>query len=197
MRRLVIAIDCDDVLIETTQYIVESYNRLYKTSVTLSRAYESGNDEWGVADKADLLKRLSDIQLSDEYAVIEPIEEAIHAVKKLARHHELHLVTARHHSVEALTLKMLDVFLPGVFTSVEHVGQDRPKGEICRLIGSDILVDDNAKHLVSALEHGMPAGGAIHFGDYAWNRHDAASDSFVSCASWDDVMREVQKIAGQ
>lgn len=196
-RRLVIAIDCDDVLIPSTEYIVAAYNKLFGTSVTVARAHESGNDQWGTTDSALVMKRLSEIQLSEGYATQEPLDEAIIAVRALAADHELHLVTARDKQVEAVTLAMLDQYLHGCFSSVEHVGKDRSKGEVCRELRADVLIDDNTKHLVSALEQGLQVGGAIRFGDYQWNETVELPAGAVHCTTWADIQREVENIAGR
>lgn len=195
-HRLIIAIDCDDVLIPTTQYLVDNYNRQFGSSVTLARAHESGNDEWG-ADRATVFQRLADIQKGDEYARIEPHDEAIAAVRRLASHHELHLITAREPSVEAVTLAMLDQYLKGCFTSIEHVGNARSKGEVCRAVRADVLIDDNIKHLVSALECGVPFGGAIHFGDYPWNHVAVLPDGVAQCHTWQAVETEIAHFVGR
>ena len=114
----------------------------------------------------------------------------------MAVKHELHLITARPQSSEVITMAMLDNYLASCFQSVEHVGHDRSKGEICAQIGADVLIDDNMKHLVSALEHGVPANGALHFGDYPWNKQENLPDGVVKCLNWKQIMNEVTKIAG-
>lgn len=194
-KRLIIAIDCDDVLIETTEYIVDVYNRQYGTSVTLDRSHDQDNEQWGVADGEQLIQRFNEIQSTEEYAGLVPMPEALRAVKLLARDHELHLVTARHGSIEAITEAMLNEYLPGCFTSMEHVGRDRSKGEVCRQLKADILIDDSIRNLQSVLEHGLPAGGALHFGMYAWNRVNPLPEGVISCFDWETVEREVERIA--
>lgn len=194
-KRLIIAIDCDDVLIETTEYIVDAYNHQYGTSVTLDRSHDSGNEQWGVVED-ELLQRFNELQSTEEYARLLPMPEALRAVKQLARDHELHLVTARDGSIEAITEAMLNEYLPGCFTSMEHVGKERSKGEVCKQLGADILIDDNLRNLLSALESGLPAGGALHFGEYAWNRVEPLPEGAVACFDWAAVEREVARIAG-
>lgn len=196
-RRLVIAIDCDDVLIESTVFLVDAYNEKFGTMVTLEDAHSAGSGQWGTNDKGLILERLSAFQHTAEYAKITPIKEAVDAVRLLAKQHELHLVTARDKTVEKVTMTMLDEYLEGCFTTIEHVGKDRPKGEVCEEIGADVLIDDNLKHLVDALEHGMSPGGAIHFGQYPWNQSEGLPEGVVACYDWSAVLREVNNIAGR
>lgn len=196
-RRLVVAVDCDDVLIETTRFLVDDYNNKFSTKVELKDAHKPGNPDWGTDDYGLVLDRLSEIQNSKQYAEIEPITEAVNAIRRLAKDNELHLITARDGAVEVATMVMLDKYFADCFTSVEHVGKTCSKGEVCRQIKADVLVDDNVRHLLSALEFGMPSGGALHFGNYAWNQLNDPVDGVVECHDWESVEREVQKIAGR
>ena len=194
-KRLIIAIDCDDVLIETTEYIVEAYNSQFGTSVTLDRSHEPGNEQWETPDDKTLLLRFNELQSTEEYARLLPMPEALRVVKQLAREHELHLVTARDGAIEAITEAMLSEYLPGCFTSMEHVGRDRSKGEVCQQLKADILIDDSIRNLLSVLEYGLPAGGALHFGEYAWNKVEPLPEGVVTCSDWEAVEREVERIA--
>lgn len=195
-RRLVIAVDCDDVLLETTPFLVKEYNHKFGTKVILGHAHMTSNPEWGTDDNDLILDRLSEIQNSKEYGEIKPIAEAVGAIQRLAKDNELHLITARSGSVEVATMVMLDKYFTGCFTSVEHVGRVRSKGEVCRQIKADVLIDDSISHLLSALEYGMPNGGALNFGNYIWNQLDSPIEGVVECYDWDAVEREVDKIAG-
>lgn len=194
-RRLVIAVDCDDVLIETTCFLVEAYNKEFGTDVTLERAHRPNNAEWGTDDDELVLNRLSNLQQTDEYAGLKPIAEAVAAVRRLTETHELHLITARNSSVEAVTMAMLNKYLAGCFTTIEHVGKTRSKGEVCHRIGADVLIDDNIHYLMSAIENGLPFGGALHFGYYPWNQLDKPVEGVIECRDWEAVEREVLQIA--
>jgi 5'(3')-deoxyribonucleotidase len=193
-RRLVIAVDCDDVLIETTRFLVKDYNNKFSTNVTLGDAHKPNNPDWGTDDNGLILDRLSEIQNSKEYAEIKPITEAINAIHRLVKDNELHLITARDGSVEVATMAMLDKYFSGCFKSVEHVGKARSKGEVCHQIKVDVLIDDNIRNLLSALDYGMPSGGAFHFGNYIWNQLDNPIEDVIECPNWGAVEREVQKI---
>jgi hypothetical protein len=83
---------------------------------------------------------------------------------------------------------MLDEYFASCFTRVEHVGQTKTKGEVCREINADVLVDDNIKHLHSALEYGV--GSAVWFGNYAW-QEDAAPSDIIRCKDWPAVLEHI------
>ena len=148
MRQLVIAVDCDDVLVPSTQKIVALYNRQYGTNVQLDGAHVSKNPDWQ-ASREDIAERIYDIQLMNEYVEMLPFDDAIRCCRELMRNHELHLVTARPGRIMHTTLAMLEKYFPGV------------------------LIDDNYKHLVSARECGVDS--LVWFGDYPWQTQVDAS----------------------
>lgn len=192
-KQLVIAIDCDDVLINATDYIVAKYNKLYNTDVRVEDAHSSGNVQWQ-AEREEVFVRLNSIQKSDEYATIKPEAATVDAIKSLARDYELHLVTARPEEVMLVTRRMIDAYFPGCFTSLEHVGPDRSKGEVCKRLGAILLVDDNIRHLQDALDNGIQYG--LWFGNYPWQSESSPADGRIfRCESWSDVISGVSNIA--
>lgn len=115
-RRLVIVSDCDDVLIHATEYLVDTYNAMYGTEVTLAHAHDSTYDQWQT-ERFEVLRRLAEIQTTPEYAAIAPPAHTVAAVRRLAEQHDLHLVTARELSVAHVTEYMIDQYFPDCFVS--------------------------------------------------------------------------------
>lgn len=192
MKRLIIAIDCDDVLVPSTKQIVSIYNEQFGTSVSLEGAHASKNPAWR-ADRELIAERIYDIQMTDEYGGAPPFNDAISACRRLAQKHELHLVTARPERIMPVTLKMLDQYFENIFTEVRHVGMDGDKGEICRNLQADLLIDDSYKHLVAANECQIP--NLLWFGDYPWQTEVAGDLPIVRCKDWADVEKEINRIA--
>ena len=190
-KKLVVAIDCDDVLLPSMIRIVERYNVLYQTAVELEYAHTSAYPGWN-ADRDTIHGRILEIQTSPEYAVTPPFEDAIATVHRLAVEHELHLVTARPVTMMDVTNAMIETHFGECFVGVEHVGLDGSKGEICRRIAADVLVDDNLKHLVDAESSGTIHG--LWFGEYPWQQNDS-SDAAIRCADWMAVEKEIAHIA--
>jgi FMN phosphatase YigB (HAD superfamily) len=198
MRRLVIAIDCDDVLVSTGEMTIAAYNRKYGTKLTPEFYYDKATlATWGTDDDSLAIERVMEYERSPEYALIRPVQETVDVVNRLAALHELHLVTGRPDHLEEVTLGMLERYFSGCFTSVEHTNfyneKKRTKGEVCKLLGADILIDDHIGHGESVLVNGMKE--VIIFGDYPWNRHQALSAGMVRCFDWLGVEREINRIA--
>lgn len=191
MRRLVIAVDCDDVLLPSAEKIVELYNGKFGTSITLAESQSSSAD-WG-ASREEIGERIYDLQLTDEYLKVEPYQDAIEVCRRLAEAHDLHLVTARPGRIMATTIAMLETYFKGVFQEIEHVGIDGNKGETCRNLQADVLIDDNYKHLEAARACQIKNG--IWFGDYAWQDVGKSAKDTIRCKDWYEVEREIERIA--
>jgi hypothetical protein len=203
-RKLVIAIDCDDVLVSSVPSLLAGYNAMFGTRVRVEHFYEPATmDTWGTDDD-DLARRQFEQYLrSDEYSPAPPIVHATRAVEMLAKEHELHLITGRAEDRELETRGLVDRYFPGCFASIEHtnhyVSSDysvvtRSKGEVCRDIHADILVDDHIFHGREALEMGLER--ALLFGDYPWNQGELP-EGMQRCADWFQVLEEVRRIAGR
>lgn len=192
MKKLVIAVDCDDVLVPSTERVVGIYNARYGTSVKLAEAYLSANPDWQV-DREEALRRIYSIQLTPEYSQTAPFEDAINVCRRLADNHELHLVTARASEVMSVTMSMIDQYFPDVFAEIEHIGDNGNKGEICQKLSADVLIDDNLKHLETARACGV--ANLIWFGDYPWNKPDEQPEGIVRCSDWAEVEKEIERIA--
>ncbi len=207
MKRLVIAIDCDDVLTDTLPHVVRDYNKLYGTQVELKHMYNELQDTlevFGVKAAQEVIRRLHSLYRTDGYYQRLPlISGAQDAVTRLARSHELHIVTGRQSFLEAATRETADHHFPGMFNSIVHTNyyQDedekdavhRSKGDVCNDIGADILIDDHIAHALSVLEKGV--GTVLLFGEYPWNSGKKLQSGIVRCLDWGDVERNVNQIA--
>lgn len=204
-RRLVIAVDCDDVLIATARHILDDYNERFGTQVGSEHFYDTTDaslDVWGVATRGEAIERVYQFLQSDRHARIAPETDAIAAIKSLADQHELHLVSGRVDSLKPVTERMLQIYFPDCFRTIEHTNfivpldakvVRRSKGDICRSIEADILIDDHPHHATDALSANI--GKAILFGDYAWNRLDEIPERMVRCKDWPSVIKEINLYA--
>lgn len=199
MRRLVIAVDCDDVLIPTLEHTAAHCNRVYGTRLQLKDFYVPVKKEaWGTDDEQEVENRVRKYIGSEEFAQIKPFEDAIKSVAKLATLHELHLVTGRVTELESATKVLLDKYFTGCFTSIEHTNyfhqsKSRSKGEVCQQIGADVLVDDHIVHGESVLSNGVER--VIVFGNYPWNASDRLVEGMVRCNDWNAVEAEIERMS--
>lgn len=197
MRKLTIAIDCDDVLVPSAQWIVDEYKARYGVDVSLDNFYSNDPATWGVSKNQIAVKRVADILASDKYARLPPFPDAIEPVHRLSSYHDLYLVTGRTLRLESVTQLMIDTYFKGCFISMEHTSDfegGRSKGEVCRELGIDTLIDDHTEHIESVLTVGG-VREAIIFGQYPWNTHQQLTQGVVRCSDWAEVEREIERIA--
>jgi len=173
MKRLVIAIDCDDVIVPTAPMIIDHYNKTYGTNVELKDFYSNDLSAWGAESDQSAKDRVDLYLESVEYQNAEPFIEAIEAIRKLGEHHELHLVTGRADFLSAATEEMLSLHFPGLFKSLEFTnffGQNpRSKGDVCTQLSADYLIEDHLHHAKVVAECGTQV---LLFGEYPWNQTD-------------------------
>ncbi len=203
-EKLVIAVDCDDVLVPTAEAIVREYNILYDTTVKLDAFYDD-NDTWQAPSMEEAIRRVDKVLKAGMTDDILPIPEAVESITQLVkRGHELHLVTGRQDYMEPATRRLLSSYFPDMFRTIEHtnyyaasgsVAKRRTKGEVCRVIGANVLIDDHIVHGNDVLDAGV--ADVVVFGDYPWNRHQQLSRGMVRCISWAETLDEIDRIASR
>lgn len=197
MRKLTIAVDCDDTLFPTAKYFIDSYNKKFNANVDFEHQREPDYDGWGVSD-AELLRRLGMLQDAEEYHQIEMCDNAVRVLNNLRiKGHKLIVVTARKEHERPITESMIERDAPGVFDAIEFVGWYGSKHEALRKIGADVLVDDSIHHLNKALEEGvLNPGCALLFGDFPWSRTVSDAGSGIArCADWIEVEQGIERVA--
>lgn len=201
MKQLVIAVDCDDVIVETMPLVIQHYNQTYGTNLTLADAYTKDPTVWGVERYEDVVGRVN-AYMEEHAESLKPMQYAIDALVELSQRHELHLITGRADLLQEATEKWIEQHLPGLFTGIQltnYVVSDdqahtlRSKLEICQQIKADILIDDHLHHAAQV------AGGGITvllFGAYPWNASDIILPSnVIRVKDWHDVLEYCETAA--
>ncbi len=203
MKRLVIAIDCDDVLVPTGPTQIAFYNNKYNAKVQEKDFYSSANvDMWGTNDNQVAIDRVAEHTLSEEFANIPPTLGAVDAIRRLAELHDLHIVTGRPVTIEQATMRLVGTYFSGCFKTVQHTNyytyswdktQKRSKAEVCRELGADIFIDDYIGHIQDVRRAGVC--DTILFGDYGWSPLGQGDGDIVRCLDWGLVEKEINRLA--
>lgn len=188
---MTIAVDMDDVVIETAQAIVDHVKETYDAPITISNFYSRDPNLWGAPDAETAIARVNAFLDTEEYFESAPAQEAIHALKGLNHYHNLYIVTGRPDFTELATRKWLQQHLPDLFADVIFTNyfddtKVRTKGDVCRELGADALIDDHIDHCESALEKGVKP---YLFGDYPWNSSEDVPEGITRVMHWPDVER--------
>lgn len=196
-RSLNIAHDCDDVLVPSAEVIVDWYNTTYNTRVDKARFYDGTAEDWGVEDIRLASRRIEEFHYSFFSHPPMPYPEAIIGVKALAKNHRQGVLSGRADFLLPVTEKMAEDYFPGYFHSIVHTSHygetPKSKSEVCRDLQYDILIDDGLMHCVRAVEEENVKVALLR--DQPWNQAEDLHPSIIRCYDWDDIQREVAKIA--
>lgn len=168
-----IAIDIDEVLFGFTERFVAFHNRRYQTDFALHHMTSMSFHTVLGGTPDDDLRKVEEFQLGEGNLDGEPVPESIEVLGRLKTDYELVIVTARQSSIEQQTRSWLERTFPDTFSDIHFANywdENRPrrtKGDVCRDLGVQIIVDDQPSYINDCLEHGVTG---LLFGDYPWNQ---------------------------
>ncbi len=191
MQREVVAVDMDDVVVETAQAIVDHVNKTRDARMHINHFYSRDPAVWGAPNVETAVSWVNAYLETDEYFALPPIQEALHVLRGLKRVHELFILTGRPDFTEVATRKWLaehtpDIFADVVFTNYFDTEKVRTKGDVCKALGATVLIDDHVEHCVSAMDNGV---NALLFGSYPWNQTAKPVAGLQRVAGWSEIKR--------
>jgi 5'(3')-deoxyribonucleotidase len=195
MKKLIIAVDIDDVLSKTSQAFVEFSNKTWGHNLKPDDYDEDWARIWGTPigitrKRADYLHKNGMFRDTLHYSEAFPVLERLHDRFTLV------VATSRRSLIKEITMEWLDTYYRGIFDGVffsgiydgklgkheEHLSLT--KNDILMEIGADYLIDDQLKHCIAAEEHGIKS---ILFGNYKWNQGDNLPPHVTRCVDWGAV----------
>lgn len=187
MSKPIIAIDCDDTIINTASNFLDYYNNTFGTNVELKDYYSSDLSLWK-ADRETFDARVHSYLNSADYQNITPFDDAINVIDQLSDKFELHIVTARPDSLVDITKSMLQLHFPDKFNSIiftnDLSSKKRTKAEVCNELSASYLIDDHIHHAEIAAEHGI---SVLLFGDYPWNETSNLHANIQRVQNWHQI----------
>ena len=200
MARPVIAVDLDDVVYPTAQYLAETLGQRFGVTIDAYGGDLRLRDALAAAAgmtpeaAAELSKEAF---LHESFAEMTPFPAAVAALTELARDYEIVAVTARSNDSHELTRRVIKRDLDGVIREVFFPnvgGWSESLVEIDKVphlieAGATWLIDDKLSHLLPLA--GTSIRGGL-FGDYPWNRHDKLPQGIVRLADWSSVVRALR-----
>lgn len=190
MSKQIIAVDVDDVLAAEAEFVISYSNEHWGGDFTLEDYSEHWNNFWQV-NHEELERRASELHQPGIVSGYRILPHGLAVLRKLKMEYELIVVTSRRKVVEGETLQWLDLHFPEIFSKLVLTGfWDDPdaadrhllsKGSLLRDHDVVCLIDDQPKHCLGAVEHGMKA---VLFGDYAENRSVDIPVGTTRCKDW-------------
>ena len=195
-RKPTIAMDIDDCLALFADRLAGYSNDKWGHKLGAEDYLENWATMWGVSWD-EVQKRIDTMFVDEEfYPTLGVVEGAREALEELGARYELVALTSRSGSLLGeMTRAWLDKEFPGKFRELRHLGSwasvsefnlELTKGQVCKELGAEFLIDDQPKHCNAAAEVGVKA---LLFGDYKWNRAADIHDGVVRTRDWGSVMK--------
>jgi uncharacterized HAD superfamily protein len=195
MPKPVIAMDIDDVLAGTTDVIRQFVNNQTGSQLTpedylvpgnYHQYYESVWETHHIANKVkyeDFAQEM--IRDQSQIPLLPGAQAAIH---RLSDKFHIVFITYRKSTWEKATRKWFkDYFLHDdielYFTGQRDDKDYKTKGQLCKALGAELLIDDNYDHCISAVHEGIKT---VLFGEYGWSVN--APKELVRCKDWQAVV---------
>ncbi len=196
----VVALDIDDVLLNTMSALFGYYNKVYGTSLTEQHYYTKDVDALGVSDYAEAAARFEDYLTSTEFKEITPLPEAVSAIKDLNQYFAFIAVTSRPFLMQEATASWLEEHFGPAISQVRFTHfimtarKDRPKEalskiDVCKEINAQYMIEDHLYHAVPVAE----AGIKVFLINQPWNQTDVLPVHAKRVAGWKDIERQLGK----
>ncbi|KAG5412880.1 hypothetical protein IGI04_000447 [Brassica rapa subsp. trilocularis] len=198
--KIVVAVDIDEVLgnfvSALNKFIADRY--LSNHSVSEYHVYEFFRI-WNCSrNEADI--RVHEFFKTSYFKKgIHPLPGAHTTLHKLSRYCELSVVTSRQNAIKDHTLEWLDLHFPGLFKHIHfgnHFalhGESKPKSEMCRSFGAEILIDDNPRYAEECANIGMKVLLFDYDNSYPWSKTESVDRHplVTRVHNWEEVEQQI------
>lgn len=199
MRRQIIAVDIDDVLSASAEGFATFSNKRWDHNIKAEDYSEDWAEVWRVsADEARM--RAEEVHASGVISGYRHFENALPVLVKLKKKYDIVVVTSRRLSIKPETDQWIERHFPNIFKDICYAGiwdgdkddaqvsarLKRTKTDVCMAMGANYLIDDQAKHCISAALAGIEV---LSFGDYKWNRGIELPEGVTPVIDWPAVER--------
>ncbi len=186
----ILAIDLDEVVVDTAQKIIKNYNKTYGTSMKLKDYYSHDyKNTWKTPDVETAIQRVNSYLETKEYTNSKPVHMATNVIYKLKEKYKLYTITGRPDFVEEATRSWLHRYFPDIFEDIVFSNfydptKVRHKGDICKELGIELLIDDHLGHILNVSKAGI---NGLLFGDFPWNEASQLPPNVRRVKNWEEV----------
>lgn len=199
-RPLVIGIDIDETLAASAPVFIDYSNRTFGTKFDVCDYSENWAGMWGV-DFDELNKRAEQYYKSGIMLEYKPISESREILSRLKNEHKLIAITARPDICKSDTYSWIDrhfseiinkddLYFTGAWNNVDEKSLHHSKGDMCKMLGVDLLIDDQPKHCIGASQNGITS---LLFGDYSWNSSIELPENVYRVNNWSEVLNFINE----
>jgi uncharacterized HAD superfamily protein len=195
MAKPVIALDIDDVLVDTAAALLNDYNEKYGTSLKKHHYYSKDTSVLGVSDYEVAAERLTRYVLSGALTEAHPLADAVEAVKRLSVRYSFVGVTSRPADIAPATKEWVQMhfgdavsdvlFTHFVMAANAPTGTSLTKVDVCSDIGAVYLIEDHLHHAVPVADMGVK----VFLINQPWNQADTLPPNVERVANWKGIER--------
>ncbi|KAL9819685.1 hypothetical protein AtNW77_Chr4g0311991 [Arabidopsis thaliana] len=110
---------------------------------------------------------------------------------------------SRQNAIKEHTLEWIEIHFPGLFKQIHfgnHFalhGESRPKSEICRSFGAEILIDDNPRYAEECANIGMKVLLFDYENSYPWSKTESVDRHplVTRVHNWEEVEQQILSLA--
>lgn len=191
-KRPKIGIDFDDVLFDFNRNYVDHHNRLYGTDMTRDRITNYMMEEVWNMPIEDIFPRIQNFYTSSDHDTTLPLQGAQEALRKLAEHYHIAIITSRPDSVKDKTRAWLDMHFSDLVDEIHFTNQfmgtgpKRTKADVCKELGIEIFIEDAPTYANNISKAGIP----VLLLDAPWNQQ-VSGDLITRVYSWDEITQSL------
>lgn len=187
MKKPLIAIDCDEVLMPLHEPLMLHHNDTYGTDYAIpDPAGRYYLDQYTDEPHDVVMDKVRRFVGSPEFGGLEPIKDSVETINHLTNRYTLAVVTARQDFMQEITKETLRRYFGKSFESIHFTpyagnGKHASKLEVCQELGANFIIDDTLLTVTSCAKAGLEA---ILFGEYHWNKSVHLPPGVSRCKDW-------------
>ncbi|KAL5995059.1 hypothetical protein ACLOJK_025117 [Asimina triloba] len=199
LQKLVVAVDVDEVLGSFLSALNKFISNHYNSNHSVSEYYVYEFFKIWKCSRSE-----ADIRVHEFFKTayfkkgIHPIPGAHDALLRLSTFCSLSVVTSRQNAIKDHTIEWLNKHYPGLFDEIHfgnHFaldGKSKPKSEICRSLGAQVLIDDNPRYAAECAEVGIRVLLFDYHNSYPWCKSGSIDlhPLVTKVHNWEEVERE-------
>jgi len=193
VKKLKIGIDLDDVVFDFISLVLKKYKEIFEkeilfeevSSFYFSRVFNLSQE------KVDLF--FKKILIKESVENLELCEFAKEIILELSKNNKIFFITSRVHAkdgtLESLNKNFSEINFELIFSSNPyHKNEGKSKGEICKELGINFMIEDDIKHCEECIQKGIK----VFLLDKPWNQKYLENEDIIRVKNWNEILNKLK-----